>query len=65
MALQFEWDEEKSARNLRERGFDFEFAARIFLGPVLEEGDRRLDYGERRIVATGKIEGDIFVVIYM
>lgn len=61
---EFEWDEAKSRRNFRERGFDFEFATRIFDGPCIEEDDARKDYGERRIVATGKIEESIFVVVY-
>jgi len=61
---EFEWDERKSQRNLRERGFDFEFATRIFDGPLIEEEDRRRDYRERRLVATGEIEGGIFVVVY-
>ena len=29
----FSWDERKSAANLAERGFDFEFASLIFAGP--------------------------------
>jgi uncharacterized protein len=62
--LEFEWDEAKSRRNFRERGFDFEFAARIFDGPRIEEEDLRKNYGERRIAATGKIEDGIFVVVY-
>jgi uncharacterized protein len=64
MEQAFEWDEAKSRRNLQGRGFDFEFASRVFEGQVLEEEDRRRDYRERRIVATGKIEDGIFVVVY-
>lgn len=60
----FEWDEAKSRRNLVERGFDFEFATRVFDGPVVEEEDRRRDYRERRMIATGRIEGGFFVVVY-
>jgi len=45
----FEWDEAKSRRNLSERGFGFEYAARIFLNPTLERLDNRRDYGEVRI----------------
>jgi uncharacterized protein len=48
---------------LERRGFDFEYAARIFEGTVLEREDRR-DYDERRIVSVGQIEGDVFVVVY-
>ncbi len=60
----FEWDEVKSRRNLAERGFDFEFATRVFDGPLLEEEDRRRDYREPRIAATGRIEGGFFVIVY-
>jgi uncharacterized DUF497 family protein len=63
-AAEFEWDEAKSRRNFRERGFDFEFGTRIFDGPCIEEEDARRDYGERRIVAAGKIEDGVFVVVY-
>ena len=60
----FEWDEAQSSRNHAERGFDFDYACRIFAGPVIEEEDRRLDYRERRIVATGKVGTETFVVVY-
>jgi uncharacterized protein len=62
--LEFEWDERKSRRNLRERGFDFEFVTGIFSGPCIEEEDTRKDYGERRFVTTGAIEDGVFVVVY-
>ena len=55
---EFEWDEAKSLKNLRERGFDFEFATRIFDGPRIEEEDLRKNYGERRIAATGNYNLD-------
>ncbi len=38
--------------------------ARIFDAPRIEEEDYRKNYGQRRIVATGKIEDGIFVVVY-
>ena len=41
----FEGDEEKSLRNLAERGFDFEFACRIFAGDIIEQDDARLVLG--------------------
>lgn len=46
---------------MRERGFDFEVATRVFDGRLLQEEDYRRDYRERRIVATGKIETGLFV----
>jgi uncharacterized DUF497 family protein len=37
----FEWDEEKSARNKAERGFDFLYASTVFLDGERVEGDAR------------------------
>jgi uncharacterized DUF497 family protein len=60
----FEWDEAKSLTNLERRGFDFEFATRVFDGDVLEHDDTRRNYGERRVVSIGQIEGETFAVVY-
>jgi len=60
----FEWDEAKSRRNINERGFGFEYAARIFLGPTLERPDNRREYGEVRIQAIGRVNDDILFVVY-
>lgn len=62
--LIFEWDYAKSNRNLTQRGFDFEYAARTFEGDVLEWEDTRRDYGEPRIVAIGEIDEEVYVVVY-
>jgi uncharacterized DUF497 family protein len=62
--VQFSWDEQKSTRNLRDRGFDFEFATLIFEGPTLEREDTRPDYGERRMVAIGIAQGLALTVVY-
>ena len=60
----FEWDEAKSRRNLNERGFGFEYAARIFSGSTLEKPDNRREYGEVRIQAIGRVIDDILFVVY-
>ena len=60
----FEWDEVKSALNLRERGFDFAYASMIFDGPTIEMDDERDDYREWRIQAIGRIGSDILFVVY-
>ncbi len=60
----FEWDEAKSERNRRERGFGFEVAIDLFEGAVLEFDDTRRDYGERRIIAIGELAGSILAVVY-
>ena len=54
----------KSTGNLRERGFDFAFASRIFEGPTLEREDRRRDYRERRVIALGEVKGIGLTVVY-
>ncbi|WP_342630214.1 BrnT family toxin [Nguyenibacter vanlangensis] len=60
----FDWDDAKSDRCFAERGFDFAYAARLFLGDVLERVDDRHDYGETRIQAAGQIDGRPFMVVY-
>lgn len=62
--MRFEWDSTKSARNYRERGFDFGAAAQIFAGFTLERPDTRLDYGETRVLAIGQVAGIALTVVY-
>ena len=58
-----EWDEAKSRCLLNERGFSFEYAARIFLGPTLERQDARREYREVRVQAIGQVVEDILFVV--
>lgn len=62
--MRFNWDARKNDRNLRERGFDFEFATQIFEGPALERTDTRRDYGEARVVALGTAQDIPITVVY-
>ena len=62
--MPFDWGPAKSRRTLQERGFDFEYAAGIFLGPTLEKQDDRHDYGELRMQAVGRVGGDVLFVVY-
>ena len=62
--MRFSWGARKSSRNLRERGFDFEFATQIFDGPTLERVDSRRDYGERRVLALGIAQEIALTVVY-
>ena len=64
MPVRFEWDDAKSEKNLRERGFAFDVAASIFDGPVIEWCDIRDAWGEPRIVAVGSAGGVELAVIY-
>jgi uncharacterized DUF497 family protein len=60
----FEWDDAKSRRNLRERGFGFDHAATIFSGATLERQDERRNYAEIRVQAIGCAGDDILFVVY-
>jgi len=62
--VRFSWDARKSDRNLRERGFDFEFATQVFESATLEQVDSRRNYGERRVVALGAAQGIALTVVY-
>ena len=62
--MRFSWNPAKSEANFRARGFDFDFAARIFEGPTWEREDARRDYGERRVLATGLVDGIELTVCY-
>jgi uncharacterized protein len=62
--MDFDWHDAKHERNIRERGFGFDFAALIFLGRVLTQVDDRADYGETRIKAIGEVDGIVLTVIY-
>jgi uncharacterized protein len=62
--LIFEWDQEKSEKNFIERGFDFEYACGIFDGDIIERDDTRRDYAERRVIAIGEVDEEIYVIVY-
>jgi uncharacterized DUF497 family protein len=61
--VHFEWDEAKSASNLRKHGIDFDDAMRVFLDPRrLIAEDQRFPYGERRLQVLGSVDGRILFV---
>jgi uncharacterized DUF497 family protein len=62
--VEFEWDDGKSESTLKDRRFDFAFAAGIFNGPVVESHDTRKNYGEVRIKAIGETHRLVLAVIY-
>lgn len=63
--MKFQWDADKSGWNLRARGSDFAYASRISDGPVLVEEDVPRDDGERRMRATGAVDGIVLRVVYV
>jgi len=59
------WDEAKRESNLEKHGIDFVGAAGIFVDPnILERPDSRRSYGEARIQATGRTNGELLFVVY-
>ena len=61
----FEWDDEKAARNLARHGVSFEAARLAFDDPfaVVRE-DRRRDYSEDRYVLLGMVENHLLAVVH-
>lgn len=58
------YDPAKRERALAERGLDFERAAEVFAGLTLEVEDDRRDYGEKRILCVGFLDGRMVMVGY-
>ena len=62
--MHFGWDQQKSDRNVRERALPFAVAMALFDGSTIEFDHRRRDYGERRIIAYGRVNGRVLVCVY-
>ena len=62
--MQYEWDEQKRLSNARKHGIDFQDAVTIFVGDTVLMEDDRFDYGERRFVSLGLLQGRVIVVVH-
>ena len=62
--MKFEWDIDKSNRNLLERGIGFEVVEDFEWSTAVILEDTRHDYGERRLRAMGMILGKLYVVVF-
>lgn len=60
----YEWDEEKSQRNLEKHGLSFEDAEKVFSGPCVTFVDDRFNYEETRLISLGSLEGRIVVIVH-
>ncbi len=58
----YEWDEEKSERNLEKHGLSFVDAEIVFSGPCVTFVDDRFDYEETRLITLGILEGRVVVI---
>ena len=58
------YDPVKRQKTIDERGLDFEDALFVFAGITVEMEDQRKDYGERRLICYGLLDGRLVVVGY-
>ena len=62
--MRFTWDERKRRTNLKDHGFDFLDAPRVFEGPTFTFEDDRFDYGEQRFVSLGFLGGVAVSIVH-
>ncbi len=62
--MKFEWDDPKNAVNIEKHGIDFNDAHELFEGDKLIIQDDRKDYGERRDIAIGRIDGRLVIAVF-
>lgn len=62
--MRISYDPAKREKTLKDRGLDFADAAVVFAGLTVETEDTRQDYGERRILCYGLLEGRLVVIGY-
>ena len=62
--MRITYDPAKRAETLRERGLDFEEAAEVFAGVVIDIPDERFEYGEARVLTVGHLRGRMVVVVW-
>ena len=62
--VRIEWDEAKQRANLRKHGLDFADARAIFAGHTAKIEDFRANYGERRFLSFGLLEGRVVVIAH-
>lgn len=61
--MPLEFDPAKNARNVRDRGINFERFADIDLETAVSSEDVRNDYGERRLRMLGFIDGRLHAAV--
>lgn len=63
--MKFERDDAKSDNCFAERGFDFDYAIRVFLDPhrMIRQEERK-SYGEERYQLFGRIDERLFVIVF-
>ena len=62
--MKFEWDNKKRKSNIKRHGIDFIDAQIIFAGYTLTIVDDRYDYGEKRFITFGILDGRVVSVVH-
>lgn len=58
------FDLAKRDATMADRGLDFADAGRVFAALVAEQEDTRQNYGERRFVTAGMLDGRMVVLVW-
>jgi len=62
--MRFEWDHNKNRRNVELRGLDFNDVDKFDWHSAIYLLDNRSNYGETRVIALGKIEKRLTVLVF-
>jgi uncharacterized DUF497 family protein len=62
--MRFAWNEAKRQSNLSDHGVDFVDAPHVFDGVTYTYEDDRFDYGERRFVTLGILNGVVVSIVH-
>lgn len=62
--MRIEYDPDKRALTLAERGLDMADAGLVFHGPTLTVEDDRENYGERRYITIGWLRSRMVVIVW-
>jgi uncharacterized DUF497 family protein len=62
--MRFVWDEAKRRINLTRHGIDFVDVPQVFDGLTVDLLDERYDYGERRLLTLGLLNGEVVGIGY-
>lgn len=58
------FDPRKDELNLARHGVSLSFGFEVLRGRLVEFEDERFEYGERRLVCFGEVDGRLFVCVY-
>ena len=60
----YEWDHAKNRSNFAKHSLDFADAEQVLTGPCVTLVDDRFDYGEKRLITLGLLDGRVVVIAH-